>query len=96
MPEVKPGESRKDYIARCVPVVMKEGLDNKAAEGKCEGTWDSYVKKSALTNEGLHKALDIAIPYVEGKIQHLEKEERINKALAGLTEFRDEMKRDIK
>jgi|WetSurMetagenome_2_1015567.scaffolds.fasta_scaffold20333_5 hypothetical protein len=93
MPEVKTGESRKDYIARCVPVVMKEGLDNKAAVGKCEGLFDSHVKKSALTDEGLSKALDIAIPYVEGKIQHLEKEERINKALEGLTEFRDEIRK---
>jgi hypothetical protein len=85
-------KDRDSFMKVCVPQTIKEGLDNKAAVGKCEGTWDSHVKKSALTNEGLHKALDIAIPYVEGKIQHLEKEERINKALTGLTEFRDEIR----
>jgi Ribonuclease G/E len=43
MPSVKEGETRDEYMERCVPVVMKEGLDNKAAVGKCEGMYsDNY------------------------------------------------------
>ena len=37
MPKVKPGEKRSEYVARCVPEVMGEGKDQKAAVGKCEG-----------------------------------------------------------
>jgi len=47
MPDVREGEDRSSYMARCVPQVMKEGLDQKAAVGKCEGMYDSHVKKSA-------------------------------------------------
>jgi hypothetical protein len=44
MPAVKPNESRNDYVARCVPICMKEGLDQKAAVGKCEGIFMSHRK----------------------------------------------------
>lgn len=49
MPAVRKGESRKDYMARCVPYLMKnEGHNNnKSAVGKCEGLYDQYVKASA-------------------------------------------------
>jgi hypothetical protein len=50
MPEVKSGESRSDYMARCVSKVMDEGLDQKAAVGKCEGMYDSAVKKGGYKN----------------------------------------------
>ena len=53
MPEVKPGESRNSYMGRCVRQVMAEGLDQKAAVGKCEGMYDSHVKKS---REAVRKA----------------------------------------
>ena len=46
MPEVKSGESRESYMKRCVPIVMKEGLDSKAAVGKCEGMFNSAQKSS--------------------------------------------------
>ena len=45
MPEVKPNESREEYVARCIPEVMKEGKDRKAAVGKCEGLYDEHHKK---------------------------------------------------
>lgn len=46
MPKVTPGESRSDFVARCIPVVMKEGLTQDQAVGKCEGMYDSHVNKS--------------------------------------------------
>lgn len=46
MPDVKKGEKRNDYVSRCVQYVMKnEGLDQKAAVGKCEGMYTEHTKK---------------------------------------------------
>lgn len=47
MPEVKPGETRSEYMARCVPIIMQEGKNRDAAVGKCEGMFDSHHKKKA-------------------------------------------------
>jgi ribosomal protein L13E len=46
MPAIKKGESRKDYVNRCIPHVMKkEGLDRNAAAGKCNGMYKQHKKK---------------------------------------------------
>lgn len=37
MPTRKKGESKKDYVKRCIPVVIKEGATPKQAAGKCYG-----------------------------------------------------------
>lgn len=47
MPKPKPGESEKDYVARCVPVVMGEGATQEQALGKCYGMYKN-AKKSLL------------------------------------------------
>ena len=44
MPAVKPGESEKDYVARCIPVVVKEGKTQEQAAGKCHGMYRSHRK----------------------------------------------------
>lgn len=45
-PSVKSGESEQDYMARCIPYVMKaEGLDKKQAQGKCYGMFQSKTEK---------------------------------------------------
>jgi len=46
MPEHKKGESKKSWMKRCVPyVIKKEGLSQKEANGKCNGMYDSWKKK---------------------------------------------------
>ena len=45
MPAVKPGESEKSYISRCVPYVMKEGKTKEQALGKCYGMYRQARKK---------------------------------------------------
>ena len=49
MPAKKPGESRSDYLKRCIPIAKGEGLTNEQAVGKCEGLYDSAVKKHKKT-----------------------------------------------
>jgi hypothetical protein len=40
MPEKKPGESKDDYISRCIAYCIKnEGLTQEQAAGKCYGMW---------------------------------------------------------
>ncbi len=39
MPDVNPGESESEYVARCVPIVMKEGKTQDQALGQCYGMY---------------------------------------------------------
>jgi len=55
IPEIKKGESRSDYLKRCIPYCMNnEGLDEKAAAGKCEGMYDQHQKTGANYMEELN------------------------------------------
>jgi hypothetical protein len=45
MPTVKKGEKKKNYISRCIPIVMGEGKPQKEAIGKCYGLYDYFKKK---------------------------------------------------
>jgi len=35
MPLVKPGETEKEYISRCIPILMDEGKEQKQAIAIC-------------------------------------------------------------
>lgn len=35
----KPGQSKDDYLAECIPYVIKEGATQDQAVGKCNGMW---------------------------------------------------------
>jgi hypothetical protein len=59
MPKVKDGESRAAYMGRCVPVVMKEGLDQNAAVGKCEGMYNQARKSFTPIGRAVQKARSI-------------------------------------
>ncbi len=52
MPTVKQGESRKDYVSRCVSVVMREDSTKSQAYAvaKCRGMWEQAQKKRAVQN----------------------------------------------
>lgn len=42
MPTPKQGEKRNEYMARCIPMVMKEGHTQEQAKGECAGMWESH------------------------------------------------------
>jgi hypothetical protein len=45
MPKPKPGESRSDYMDRCIPYVLKEkGITQEQAAGMCGGMFDDMHK----------------------------------------------------
>lgn len=47
MPAVQKGESRKKYVSRCIPAVLKEGTakDNKQAAAICHSMYSRHKKK---------------------------------------------------
>ena len=47
MPTPNKGEKQKDYMKRCVPMVMKEGTaqDNKQAVAICFSMWKQHKNK---------------------------------------------------
>ena len=53
MPTPNAGESEKDYISRCIPVVLKEGTakDNKQAAAICYSMWRRKDEKKAELSE---------------------------------------------
>jgi hypothetical protein len=48
MPKPRNGESEKDFVARCIPIVMREGTakDNKQASAICFSMYQNKDKKS--------------------------------------------------
>jgi len=50
IPSVKPGESQKEFVSRCIPYLIHEGKHpntpkgRKAAAGECYGIWRSSKK----------------------------------------------------
>ena len=49
MPSKIKGETRTEFISRCIPICIKEGLSQKAAIGKCEGLATQYFSHSKKT-----------------------------------------------
>jgi len=54
MPSPKGGESKKKFISRCIPIVIKEGAEQDHAVAKCNGIWRQSLKKKleAIILEG--------------------------------------------
>ena len=76
MPEIKKGETQKEWIARCVPYLMeKEGKTREQALGQCYGMWrqkhpnaDDSEWIAELNQEQLFTC-DISFEYREEKIE---------------------------
>lgn len=50
MPTPHKGESKRDYIKRCIPYVIKEeGKTVEQAAGKCYGMYKQWLKKKDKT-----------------------------------------------
>ena len=56
MPVPKPGESKKDFIGRCVPIVISEGRPKDQSIAICYSIWKRNKKHSLL--DSLYKSLD--------------------------------------
>jgi len=41
MPEPKKGETERDFLSRCIPMLIHEGKEQKAAVGACYGIYRS-------------------------------------------------------
>lgn len=57
MPNPKTGETEQEFVSRCIPIVIKEGLDQKQSAGKCYGIYRN-AKKSEMF-KSLRKMIDV-------------------------------------
>lgn len=48
IPSVKPGESQKEFISRCIPFVIKEGNPKDQAVAICYSIWRRRNKSQML------------------------------------------------
>ena len=68
MPKHIKGESRASWMKRCIPYVIKhEGLDKKAAGGRCAGMWDEHKKKQRKHSESTEDDIMDEDKYERGK-----------------------------
>lgn len=58
MPDPKKGESKKDYMKRCVPHLKGEGKDQDQAVAVCLSMWDRR-------NEGIRGAITSHMSFEE-------------------------------
>lgn len=99
MPSIKKGESEKDYVARCIPIVMKEkGIDSKEASARCHGMYQQYKKKGTQYDD----SLDLACSSFE-KVSEDDKEEIHkmtvvigNRFMKGIFMPKDELRKSYK
>lgn len=43
----KHGETKREFIDRCIPYLIREGKTKEQASGQCYRMWDSHSKKKA-------------------------------------------------
>lgn len=86
MPEPKPGESKDEYVGRCVKTVMGEGVTQEQALGKCYGMWD---------NHSTSKTVEKAIESVEAVLKKMEKDELFKMYEPEIKEMYSRVEKDI-
>lgn len=52
-PTPQSGEEQSDFISRCIPIVVGEGVEQKEAVGRCFGIWASSKNKAFNSLEQL-------------------------------------------
>ncbi len=51
MPTPSKGESREDFVGRCIPILKKEGRDQKQSVAICYSMYDQHKKKAKAAEE---------------------------------------------
>lgn len=59
MPKPKTGEQKKDFINRCVGVLIKEGKSTEQSVAECYGLWDEKLDDNILrTYQKIYKKIE--------------------------------------
>ena len=76
MPEPNANEKESEFIARCVPIVMKDNpkMDNKQAVAVCFSTWREKRKKEGVEQKEIIIAENVKLNF-NGDIGFIEKNE---------------------
>jgi len=65
--EPKPGQSKDDYIAECIPYAIKEGKTQEEAAGMCYGMWDNKMSLETMAGEKVSFDYDDTLSTKAGK-----------------------------
>ena len=86
MPDPRPGESRSDFISRCIPIVIDDGTaqDGSQANAICISMFESYQEENKgrhntvrnLLSAKLHEAFTVAADRI-AQLGYLDQERRI-------------------
>ena len=57
MPQPKPGETKKDYLKRCIPELIHEGREQKQSVAICHAIYDKHnnTNNQSTRNHKNHK-----------------------------------------
>lgn len=58
MPTPREGETKEDFISRCIPDVMDEGREQEQAAAMCYSYWDDHVSKADTSEDNMGKTVD--------------------------------------
>jgi len=85
MPKPRDGESEKDFVSRCIPMVMDEGTakDNKQASAICYSMYKESKKSVPQAKVLLNKAIELHQGHMNGTIPTSDSSQR---KLMGLIE----------
>jgi hypothetical protein len=66
MPQPRKGESKKNFISRCISTVVKEGKEQKQAVAICTSIWRGGMKKERYSYKSITKMEDKEDEFVVG------------------------------
>jgi hypothetical protein len=75
MPNKQKGEGEQDYVSRAIPILKKEGLSDKAAQGKAYGMYRSQTEKNEACNVKVYRHNKKLYKYSAKKIKGFESPE---------------------
>jgi hypothetical protein len=64
--EPKPGQSKDDYLAECIPYAIKEGKTQEQAAGMCYGMWENKMSVEQMAGEKISFDYDGTLSTKEG------------------------------
>jgi len=95
MPKPLLGESRDDYISRCIPIVIHEGTakDPSQAAAICHSMWEKHMEGKSVWLE-LEEVRKLCPNCAEKMVQRGWK--KLNLTMLDMPEFREELMGNIK
>ena len=63
MPEPMAGQTQEEFMEKCIPMAMSEGMDNDQAVAMCATKWEEHMKTSTPKTE--YKSFPLSVQGIE-------------------------------